>query len=246
MLIVIFLPLIIALICVMKKKTGLYVSVLSCCVSLLCGVLIYMGIIFASTGMDILTFYSVQADAILAQNEQAARSLYFMTTMDTQAMTAEFEGIKNSLVQTYVYSIPAYLTAFCLFGGLCFYLIVRGIAKATGAKVARIPAFSDYNLPKHFGRWTFLGYVIALVGNMNGWHNFDIVYVIIATILGCVYYVQGMCLVDFWLKRKIKYPAVRVIIYIVVTMLIWQAFAFIGAFEQMIKIRKRVNKGTKA
>ena len=246
MLLIMILPLIIALIFVMKKKIGLYISTLTCCISVLVGILIFMAVVYAQTGMDILTYYADVADQILSQDEQSARALYFIQTMDAQAFDIEFETVKLSLIRLFTYVVPVYFVCGCLFGGFCSYLIVRAIAKKTGAQVARIPEFSRFYLPRHFGKLTFAGYAIALIGNMNGWHNFDIVYIVIAAILGCVYYVQGMCLVDFGLKRKLKYPALRVLIYVVVSLFIWQAFAFVGAFEQILKIRRRVEKREQA
>ena len=241
---IIFLPVAIALIYVLSAKKGLYVSTLICCLSFAVGFIMYALAVQASTGSDIFTYYKTSMDSFLEQNELLTRTSYALLNG-----TADIAGVSFDealpVVQAYMgeqlmYFLPAFATGVSTIGGLVVYLIVRAIAKAFGANVVKIPPFSEFFLPRHFGRYSVICYIIVAVGNNVGWRGFDFVFAIVSVLLGCIYYVQGLCFLDFMMKYKIKSAALRVLILAVITLILYQVFIFIGLFEQLFKFRKRI------
>jgi hypothetical protein len=248
MLIIAFVPVIVCVWIALKKRMSFLTGVQLACVGTSLSVLVLWGTVYAATGQDILTASLASAKQMLLQNEDFTRQLYFAIqsmsggTVDAQISTADAASAVYPYLETSMsYYIPSLLAAYIPLGGLIFYLIPRAIAKKKGAEVAYVPAFGDFKLPPRFGRWSVGILLVAWIGQLAGWRNFDFVLTIAFAFFGSIYFVLGMAFVEWWLKRQIKSGVGRAAIIILIALLFWQfnIYIFIGIFEQLAKIRQR-------
>jgi hypothetical protein len=234
MLIIAFVPVIVCVWIALKKRMSFLTGVQLACVGTSLSVLVLWGTVYAATGQDILTASLASAKQMLLQNEDG--------TVDAQISTADAASAVYPYLETSMsYYIPSLLAAYIPLGGLIFYLIPRAIAKKKGAEVAYVPAFGDFKLPPRFGRWSVGILLVAWIGQLAGWRNFDFVLTIAFAFFGSIYFVLGMAFVEWWLKRQIKSGVGRAAIIILIALLFWQfnIYIFIGIFEQLAKIRQR-------
>lgn len=254
MLIVALIPVIICIWIALRRKMPFLSAVQLACAGTALSVLIMLGSVYLATGKDILTATLDSIKLSLQQDPDFTRQLYLaiqsMTggAADTQitadaAMNVVYPYFETSMT----YYIPTLLAAYIPLGGLVFYLIPRAIAKKAGAQVAAVPAFADFHLPPKFGRWSIAVLLVAWIGQIAGWRNFDFVLTITFAFFGAIYFVLGMAFTEWWLKKHIKSGAARAAIIIVIAIIFWQLsiYIFLGIFEQLVKIRRRSaeNKG---
>jgi uncharacterized protein YybS (DUF2232 family) len=253
MLIIALIPIIVCIWIALGKKLSFYYSVLLSCFGCALSVAVILGSVYLVTGQDIVSATLDTTKQFLQQNEALTKSYYLMLqSMNGQAagqvsMDQAMNTVYPLLETTIKYSIPTLYAAFIPLGGLAFYLLSRAIVKKVGGQVIRIPAFADFRLPPKFGRWSIAILLAALIGQAAGLRNFDYVFTIAFAFFGSVYYVLGMALMEWWLKKQIKQPAGRAAIIALIAILLFQLYIFIyiGIFEQLIKIRQRadIDKG---
>ena len=252
MLLIALIPVIICIWIALGKKLSFYSSVLLSSLGCALCVAITLGSVYLATGQDIISATLDSVKQFLLQNEAMTRSYYEMLQINGQAagqisLDAAVNTVYPLLETTIKYSIPTLYAAFIPLGGLFFYLLARAVAKKAGGNVIRIPAFANFQLPPKFGRWSLVILLVALIGQMAGLRNFDYVFTISFAFFGSIYYVQGMALVEWWLKKHIKPPVGRAAIILLIAILLFQlyVFVYVGIFEQVIKIRQRasIDKG---
>ncbi|MDL2236751.1 YybS family protein [Christensenellaceae bacterium OttesenSCG-928-K19] len=250
---------------VMRRKMTFYNSVLASVITMLAS----LGILFLCTyllyDMQLLDLILIKVEETLVQSPEGTKQLYYLTERllpaaqsgDAQVMS-ELAGITSAAIssiplETAVAGIMKSFTAqmalllpqmaaFCVpVLGLLNYIIPRAIIKKQGRAVGKVPVFSAWGLPRHFGKWSLFLLILSYIGVGAGWNNFDYVYVIVMGFLTAVYSVQGMAFIDWALKKKIASRPGRVAIIVVTFLLgsIWNVYMWIGFFEQVVKLRKR-------
>ncbi len=251
MLIIALIPVIICVFIALQKRLSFLGGVQLSCAGTALSVLVILGWVYLSTGMDIVSASQASIRQMLQQDPEYTKQVYLavQSMLGSPADSQIAPGAAVDALYTYLepgasYSILSALAAYIPLGGLIFYLIPRAIAKKAGAKVAYVPPFSEFRLPPKFGRWSVAVLLVALIGQMAGWRNFDYVFVIAFAFFGSIYYVLGMAFIEWWLKRQIKSAAGRAAIIILIALLFIQLniFIYIGIFEQLIKIRRRVEE----
>jgi hypothetical protein len=251
MLIIALIPVIICVFIALQKKMSFLGGVQLSCVGTALSVLVVLVSIYLATGLDIVSASQESIRLALQQDPEYSKQLYLAvqnilgSPADSQITSgAAIDALYAYLEPGASYSIITALAAYIPLGGLVFYLIPRAIAKKAGAKVAYVPPFSKFRLPPKFGRWSVALLLVALVGQMAGLRNFDYVFVIAFAFFGSIYYVLGMAFMEWWLKRHIKSAAGRAAIIILIALLFIQLniFIYVGIFEQLIKIRRRVEE----
>ena len=249
MLILIFLPLIIAIVYALKLKKGLYAGTLACCIGIAAGMIMYALAVQAVTGTDLISYYRASIASYLEQEETVTMYGYAMLTgnadISSVTMAEALPVMQSYMAEQIGYFAPAFAAGISTVGGLIVYLIARAIAKATGAEVAKIPHFTEFFLPRHFGRYSVLIFLVVyiLYRTGNGGSVMALAYSIIAAILGCVYFVQGLCFLDFIMKLRINNVVARIIIMFVISLIFIYIFIFLGLFDQVFKVRKRIIAG---
>jgi|GEM_PF-5077986 len=248
MLIIVLLPVIVCVWIALQKKMSFLASVQLACVGTAVSVLIYLGLIYFISGKDIISFTLDSIKQYLQQDPEYTKQVYLGAqsllgnTADSQITSAAaVDALYSSLETNVSYSVISALAAYIPLGGLVFYLIPRAIAKKAGAKVAEVPPFADFKLPPKFGRWSIAVLLVAWIGQMAGWRNFDYVFIIAFAFFGSIYFVLGMALTEWWLKKRIHSIAARAAIIILIAIVFSQfnIYIFIGIFEQLVKIRQR-------
>lgn len=254
MLVIALIPVIICVWIALRKKLRFLAGVQLACAGTALSVLVILGLVYLATGTDILTASLDSARQTLQQNGDFTKQLYLaiqnMTgnAADPQITAqAAADAVYPYFRASITYYIPTMLAAYIPLGGLVFYLIPRAIIKKAGAEVARVPAFADFTLPPKFGRWSIAVLVVAWIGQLAGWRNFDFVLTIAFAFFGSIYFVLGMAFVEWWLKKQIRSGVGRAAIILLIALIFWQfnLYIFIGIFEQLAKIRRRAarNKG---
>lgn len=253
MLIIALIPIVICIWFALGRKLSFYSSVLLSCLGCALFVSVILGSVYLATGQDIVSATLDTTKQFLQQNETLTRGYYELI----QAMNGQAAGqVSLDVAVNTVYSLLepdvagvtlTMYTAFIPLGGLSFYLLARAVAKKAGGKVIRIPAFADFKLPSKFGRWSLIILLIALIGQMAGLRNFNYVFTIAFAFFGSIYYVLGMALTEWWLKKHIQSPVGRaaIIVLIAIVLFLLYVYVYIGIFEQLIKIRQRasIDKG---
>jgi uncharacterized protein YybS (DUF2232 family) len=140
----------------------------------------------------------------------------------------------------YLY-VPQFCSVCITVFGLLYFIIPRALLKRAGHSVRPIPAFSVWSLPRFFGTWTIVLFILSYIGVAAGWRNFDLVYSIVIGFMSVIYSVQGMALIDWLLKKKMPSAGARAAIIAVtfVLVLALNLYMWLGFFEQIVKIRKR-------
>ena len=243
LLLLMLLPLVIALWACLAKKASFYTSVLSCCCAIALGIGIYLLALFAMTGMDILTYLSQQIRDYLAQEPELTNLMYAMLhNGQTTTTDMAVHSVGTFFDENYIYNIPAYMTQFCMYGGLVIYLIAHGIAKRTGKKTAFVPRFGDFHLPRYLGKWACIAFILVFILSMTplaSYGNMGMALSVIYQVFGCMFAVLGMAFLEWFMRRGISSPVPRVIIIALIFVLIPAMLMFIGVFEQIFQIRRR-------
>ena len=246
MLILVFLPLVIAIVYALRLRKGLYAGTLACCIGIAAGMIMYALAVQAVTGTDLISFYRAGMDSYLEQNEMITLYGYSMLTGNADIAQVTFAEalpvMKSYMAEQLGYMVPAFAAGIATVGGLIVYLIARAIAKKSGAGVAKIPPFTEFFLPRHFGRYSVLIFLIVYIGYRMNWggNAFALPFHILAAILGCVYFIQGLCFLDFLMKLRIKSTVARILILFVISLIFIYIFIILGLFDQAFKVRKRI------
>lgn len=150
-------------------------------------------------------------------------------------------GLMRYLTPSLTVLVPQLCSFGVLLSGLLYYIIPRAVLKKQKYKVAEIPVFSMWCLPKHFGVWSVIIYLIAFIGYNAGADNFEIVYGIVSGAFNIIYTIQGFAFVDWLLLKKINSAGVRFAIISVSWLLlsVIDLYMWLGLLEQILKIRKR-------
>jgi len=253
--------LLIAFVCgyVIRRSTTFYFSALAGCGAMLAalGVLLLCIWFLWGTSLNGLIFNKIEAELYslppditkllyhytgVSQGGGVVDLLNFdMSTLSGISTDTAVQGMIRYLHPYIVILVPQACTSVIALFGLLGYIIPRAAVKKAGQPVGPVPVFSKWSLPNHFGTWSIVLLLVAMVGNFAGWNNFDIVYSIVMGLLNVIYSIQGMAFIDWLLKKKINVTAGRVAI-IAVTYIIFSAinmYMWLGLFEQVVKLRKR-------
>ena len=125
--------------------------------------------------------------------------------------------------------------------GLLGYLIPRALCKGRGSAVADIPPFSEYTLPKRFWLGAVVSIIFTMIGAGFGWPAFDILQVTIYNVYAFVFIVQGLSLLDYFLKTRNMGKGLRVVLGILAAVLLGMiVLPIVGLIENAFGIRKRI------
>lgn len=173
-----------------------------------------------------------------------------------QEMAPLLPGIdEETLMQTHrAYTLFAQTTAqlflsilifIGMFSGLLSLLIARGVSRRFGAQLAPMSPLSRWQLPRHFS-WGILtlcgGLALLWALNLQGTEPIvSAVQVIILMPLLC----QGASLLQFFMLRNGMGKAGSMTLVILISVLLSMLLVFVGAMEQALRLRKRVDESRK-
>ena len=146
----------------------------------------------------------------------------------------------NSLRSLLSDFLPVLSVNYCVYGGAITYFVSRALSKKTGGKVAPVPAFSDFFLPKDQGLYMILLFILSMLPSLFGWERYLLVGDMLFTLATAVFAIEGMAFTDFLLRLKLRNPygrgAIIALIYFIAPYLLMTA----GAVEQGMQLRKRI------
>lgn len=248
------LPLILATGIVIKKKRRMRDSVLITSGTALAGSAAALVVLWLFTGQGPIdyivsrsgVFLNTLSDALVQLLYQYIRIMDIFTGAITQAAvssTPTSEAItimQSSLRETLNYELVGGIVTYSLLMGLLVFVITRVIVKKR-RKVVIIPSFDALTLPPRFWLAYLVSYLFAFVGLSLKWPSFDIVVTTIGGAYGFVFIVQALSFLDFLYKRRHMQTAVRILLHVVVALLLGNLLVFVGMFENMAGMRKRLN-----
>lgn len=249
-----FLPAVLAAGVVIKKKLRMRHSVMITSGATLAGFAAAFGVLWLFTGLGPI-------DYLVNQTNHALSTLNGMLVNLVYQYTRFWDMITGAITQTAVFSTPAseaipiilermrsFLNlnlvnttlSFALLIGLLLFVITRVFVKKK-RKVVCVPPFSALTLPPKFWLAYLISYIFAFVGTSFGWPSFQITAITIGGVYGFVFIVQALSFLDYLYKRRKMQTAVRVLLHVVVALLLGNLLVWVGLFENMAGLRKRMD-----
>lgn len=239
---------------VIQKKLRMRHSVMITSGAALAGIAAAFGVLWLLTGLGPIDYIVSQTGYVLGTlNDALIRFVYQYTRfldMITGAITQEavlstpaFEAISIIQEQLREYlnlNLVSMVLTFSLLTGLLIFVIPRVFVKKK-RKVVSVPAFSALMLPHRFWLAYLLSYIFTLIGASSGWPSFEIAAITINGVYGFVFIIQALSFLDYLYKRRKMQTAVRVLLHVVVTLLIGNLLVWVGLFENVAGLRKRLD-----
>lgn len=245
---------------VLRKKIRFRHSVLAASGAALAGTGLAVGVLWLMTGelpVDFYigrmgSFFSSMSDAMVRDWYQLMRSADLVTGAVTQTAldaTSRGDAIVYLLSQFKEYvnmMLVGMLGIYALLMGLIGYLIPHGVLKRRNVDVAAVPAFSDFALPNRFWLAFLLSYLFAAIGAGFGWKGFDILEVTVYALYALVLTVQGLAFLDYMYKRRKMGKTARIVLHVLALLIsalasmVGSILMWVGIFENMAKLRKRL------
>ncbi len=245
---------------VIRKQIRFRYSVTAVIGAALVGAALAVGVLWLLTGEKPVDYvigglnstFSAMDDVSLNAYYQMVRYSDLMTGAVTQAaldaasradaiafITDQFREMLNV-------TLVSLIGAYALLMGLIGYLIPRSALKRRKAQVIPVPPFSEYALPNRFWLAFILSYLFAVIGRSFGWPGFDILEVTVYALYALVLTVQGLSFLDYMYKRRNMGAAARVALHVLALVisslasLVGSLLMWVGLFENMAKLRKRL------
>lgn len=233
-LLIIFLPITILLFYLIKKKKNNMEILGSSTIVFFISILIILGIINI-TGIDFVNELEMRVEQVIEGQIESIENM--------NLNSYEFLKERDLLEEKYKLSlliIPSALFMISMIISYLNYLLISLILKKMEINIINIPKFSRFRLPNNI----ILGIIIMFVGvfiieKMNiGYSNAIIINLI--TLIGSMFSIQGLSVVDFYLSRFNIFPAIRFIICI---MLLFNSsmvliLTMIGFIDSIFDLRK--------
>jgi uncharacterized protein YybS (DUF2232 family) len=249
-----FLPQALAAGIVIKKRLRMRDSVMITSSAALAGYAAAFGVLWLFTGLGPIdyvvsrlgSFLGVLHDGLVGLVYQYTRAIDMFTGAITQAAvfsTPASEAIpiiQERLREFLNLNLVNAMLTYALLTGLLIFVITRVFVKKK-RKVVSVPPFSALTLPPRFWLAYLASYVFAFAGISFGWPSFQVAAITISGIYGFVFIVQALSFLDYLYKRRQMQTAVRVLLHVVVTLLIGNLLVWVGMFENMAGLRKRMD-----
>lgn len=165
---------------------------------------------------------------------------------DMDLTSYQFLKVKDLLEETYklaLLTIPAGLLVMSLGVSYLNYLFTAiGLSKV-GISIVNIPKFSKFRLPNNIIPGIIIMFVASLIMERIKIPYSRAILINLITLVGFMFFLQGISVIDFFFKRFIKYPIVRFIIILMLlfnrsTILILTILGFIDGVFDLRKIKR--------
>ena len=208
--ITLFVPVAFIISYVLQNKTRSFEAVVFSVAACAIGLGLLVAFFFFMWKTDLITYALKLLKGLMTLNPGSAHEFLTLTNfgdivtgakdMNVILAIPEAEAIKNALeqIKTFLQStVPAFFSEYAVLGGFLSYVISRALLKKKGIKVAPIPAFSSFRLPKGF----FMGLVIVAAmlaaGSLLNLPNYKSVFEACYTAYIVVFTISGLSFLDF-------------------------------------------------
>lgn len=240
-----------------RKKLGAYESLVLSCGAGALGAGILLLWVQLAAGQDLVSFLTTSLEAALPENESLTAGLYFLLrssdVLSGALSPAEFllatqeemlafvsDGAQMEQIrQTLTLYVPVLLVYAVILGGLLWYLVPRAFAKRQGTPVAPVPPFSLFYLPKKAAPYFVGMFLLSILPTLAGWKSLELAGVVLLNALMLIFSVQGLSLIEYFLRPRIASGAVRGVILVVCYLVLSTLLSFAGLIEQVFRIRER-------
>lgn len=250
-----FLPLCAAAGFVIRKRVRMRDSVLIVGGAAIAGAAGAIGILWLITGLGPIDYTVTGMGQTLHALDDATVSLLYqslrfgdlLTGATTQAalLATPVDQAISAIQQIYKdflnVNLVSFIALYALLAGLLCFVIPRAYAKKRGLGVVTVPSFGGLTLPPRFWLAFVLSYLFAMIGESYGWASFDILKVTLLNAYGFVFIIQGLSFLDYLYKKRGLGKGVRVLLHVVVTLLVGYILMFVGLFENITNLRKRMD-----
>ena len=251
-----FLPVVFAVAYMIIKKKRFRDSAIVSSAAALVGALLAIGMLQLFTGMSVIDFFVGHVGNTLSAMDDTDVKVFYQTvryadiitgavrqdvveaTSAVQAIVIILDMLRETLNQILITVIVVY----SLLAGFLYYIIPRAAAKSQKIDVISIPAFSEYELPNKFWLAYIISNLFATIGASYGWQSFDVLEVTIYYAYAVILVAQGLSFLDFLYKTRRMRPGVRVILHIFATLILSGILVWIGLFENVLGMRKRISE----
>lgn len=151
----------------------------------------------------------------------------------------EFADLVIGQLERFMPFVPSMLLIFSLIYGTINMLISRIALKKLGYMINELPPFSDWILPRGAGLGFMAMLLIAYAGSLLNLKNFEVVFYTVLSLCSFVFSIQGLAVVAFFLKHKMRRIPIffRTVILVILFMLAPMFLMSLGVLEQLFKLR---------
>ena len=162
---------------------------------------------------------------------------------DMELTNYELAETKDLLESAYKYIlliIPSMLLVFSFVISYLNYLLSAVGLKRIGIEVVSIPAFSRFKLPNNIVPGVFVMFLTTYIAGSLGFEYLDTITLNLVALVGFMFFIQGLAVVEHILKRMRMFIIFRFILYILFmfTAFMLTLISVIGAFDLVFDFRK--------
>lgn len=242
-----------------RCKWGAYDSVALCCGGWTLALGLLVGYIYLTTGADPLTWIMQLVEQAIGQDTSATLMLYgieagqemalgsldmnafFLRMMDYDQIVAYLrQDAQMQMLRAYIGQIvPVVAVNAAALGGLLSFLLARVLCKARGQRVGYVPGFDQFILPKNASVYFVITYVLVLVVVMLEVESLLLAATILYNLLALVFRIQGLSLVDYLMRKRIRQRPLRVFVLVLCALILPTILTWVGLFEQVFRVREK-------
>ncbi|MDD3839435.1 MAG: DUF2232 domain-containing protein [Clostridia bacterium] len=219
-----------------KKKYPSFRTVIMGAAVVLASIAVSIEVFALSTGTNIFEYFAGQMLEFFNQTI----SYYKNAGIDnnTIRMIEQFKDNNFDFIDLSRIVIPAGIIIYSLACSFLNYFIVIKVLQKYKYDVRDIPPFSEWKLPRGTGRGLLGINILAYLGAYFGLNNFDIVFASTYVLLVFVFSIQGLSVIDFYIRKSKLIPFVRILIDVFILLFFGMFLSIIGLLDQPINIRK--------
>ena len=174
-------------------------------------------------------------------DNQLATQIDILESMNLEQEVIENFKITQENVYNYILQIlPSILIVYALAIGYINYNIAKYTLRKLGIGIREIAPFSRFSVPSNFGIGVFSVFILMLIlRNIDG-VTYDVLLINLTAVLGLIFILQGLSVVDFFLKKRKTKTFLRVILMVLIVLLapLLTPITILGCIDMIFDLRK--------
>lgn len=215
-------------------------------------VLLYSSISLFASILILFYLINLKGGNLMIQIEESFKEMIqvrIQSLKDMGLSSYEILEDKNFLEDAYKYMLliaPAsMLLSTLIISYINYSLSIKGL-KRVGINIVNVPMFSKFRLPNNISIGIIVMFIGALIAKTIGFTYFEAIIVNVTVLVGFMFLIQGLSIIDFFLI-KIKVKTFFRLIFIILTVLIAplvSVVSILGLIDVMFDFRKLRRKGS--
>lgn len=153
---------------------------------------------------------------------------------------AESKELLESAYKYILLIVPSILLLASLAMSYASYLVsVLGLKKM-GIEIVNIPKFAKFRLPNNILPGVLVMFLVTYIAGQLGFKYLDTITLNLVALIGFMFFIQGLAVVEHILKKMKMFVVFRVILYIlfIFTAFMLTAISMVGALDLVFDFRK--------